>query len=482
MNVSAMEIPPPYEWGWKSSRDHFADDATYTDNPPDGPWFPLFEPPRANWFDVYFNSEGEPEDMGSTNYYGAGWYRYEYWWNMWFYNNPFVPNPKHIWLDFNIDPVGPYPYAEFAINWSTDLWYYEGEPGRPPLPGDDETLYIGREIFPVGPGPNTIDFWIPDYNPEWVSIDFVATDVVINGWIWHECVQTSMDLAFVITGEEIPDTVRNHYKTWLFEYQPFEEIVFVQDQFMEDDLQLVSLEFLSNPVKKVVENDTFDIIRPDDHLTWYRAFGRDTLIEVEYVNQFESTTVVIDYVEWLLVPTQKEGHAPPENLDHYKAYNIQNPMEFPVQLSLEDQFDVMYGSPEFIEVLWPRYFLTPCIKNMEHPQLFDSVTHYVAYEMIPTRYFPLPVATWDQFGSHVLSVLESMWLLVPSKKRVVPPCDPPTIGCPADESQNQNGVYTTTTQWTADDGNPGNPAVNLTSVAVDLAMLPPGISAANVNF
>jgi hypothetical protein len=194
--------PPPYGWGWKSSRDHFMDDATYTDTPPDGPWFPLYEPPRANWFNVYFDAEGFPYDEGSTNYYGQGWYRYEYWWNMWFYNNPFVHQPKHIWLEFFIDPVGPYPYAEFAINWSTDLWYYEGVPGRPPLPGDDETLFIGREVFPVGPGPNTIDFWIDDYNPEWVSIDFVATDVVINGWIWHECVQTSMDLAFVITGHD----------------------------------------------------------------------------------------------------------------------------------------------------------------------------------------------------------------------------------------------------------------------------------------
>jgi len=29
-------------------------------------------------------------------------------------------------------------------------------------------------------------------------------DAMINGWIYHECVETSMDMAFVITGEEIP--------------------------------------------------------------------------------------------------------------------------------------------------------------------------------------------------------------------------------------------------------------------------------------
>ncbi len=205
LNVSALNIEPPFQWGWKNSRDHFMDDAVYTDFAPDGPWFEMYEPPRCNWFDVYFGPIGmPPEDMGSTNYYGQGWYFYEQyqWWNMWFYNNPFTyENPKHIWLEFYIEPVGLMAFAEFAINWSTDIWSMEGEPGRPPLPQDgNEDLFIGRQIFEVFPGSNTIDFWIPDYNPEWVSVDFRAEDVIINGWIWHICVGTSLDLAFVITG------------------------------------------------------------------------------------------------------------------------------------------------------------------------------------------------------------------------------------------------------------------------------------------
>jgi hypothetical protein len=201
LNVSAVNIPEPYKWGWKNSRDHFMDDAVYTDNAPAGPWYPIIEPPRCNWFDVYFNTVGIPQDMGSTNYYGHGWYQYEYWTNMWFYDNPFtVTHPKHIWLQFNIAPVGPVPSAQFAINWSTPEWDTLGM-GRPPLPGENEMLYIGRQVFPVVPGPNTIDFNLP-YNPEWVSVDFVAQDVIINGWIWHECIGTSLDLAFVITGHE----------------------------------------------------------------------------------------------------------------------------------------------------------------------------------------------------------------------------------------------------------------------------------------
>jgi hypothetical protein len=204
--ATQFDMPPPYQWGWKNSRDHFMDDAVWSLDPFIGPWLPIIEPPRCNWFDVYFDGTGLPNDMGSTNYYGHGWYFYEMydWWNMWFYDNPFTyEHPKEITLDFFVEPVGPQSFVEFAINWSTDIWSMEGEPDRPPLPGEDEDLYIGREILPVVFGPNTIQYTIP-YNPEWISIDFRAVDVIINGWIYHECVPTSMDMAFVITGEPLP--------------------------------------------------------------------------------------------------------------------------------------------------------------------------------------------------------------------------------------------------------------------------------------
>ncbi len=201
LNVSALYIDYPYQWGWKTSRDHFMDDAVYTDNPPWGPWYEMYEPPRANWFDVWFDVF-EPIDSGSTNYYGQGWYYYEWydWWNMWFYDNPFtLDQEKHIWMDFFIEDFGG--MAIFALNWSTPEWDELGM-GRPPLPEDgNEDLYIGRQEFEVYPGPNFIDHWLP-YNPEWVSIDFQGAYFRAYGWIWHECVGTSMDLAFVITGEE----------------------------------------------------------------------------------------------------------------------------------------------------------------------------------------------------------------------------------------------------------------------------------------
>jgi hypothetical protein len=205
LSISAVLVDPQnFVWGWKNSRDHFEDDAVFMS--PTGEWVEMYEPPRSNRFSVYFDGAGVPSDQGSTNYYGQGWYYYGMtsWWNMWFYDNPFTyEHSKEINLDMMIDPVGPSPIVQFAINWSTDLWSMEGEPGRPPLPEDEfvNPGYIGRQEFEVYPGDNPIYFTLP-YNPEWVSVDFRGQDVIINGMINHECVQTSMDLAFVITGQE----------------------------------------------------------------------------------------------------------------------------------------------------------------------------------------------------------------------------------------------------------------------------------------
>jgi hypothetical protein len=205
LDISALYIQPPFQWGWKNSTDHFMDDATYTDNAPIGPWIPIIEPPRYNDFLVQFGPDGIPFAWDGTNYYGEGFYGYEYWWNMWFYDNPFTyAQPKLGVIEFYVDPIGPQPWLEFAINWSSDLWSLEGEPGRPPLPGPEE-FYVERQIIgPLEPyGFYSFPIDIP-YNPEWISVDFVAMDVVISGWTQHECVGTSLDLAFVITGEEPP--------------------------------------------------------------------------------------------------------------------------------------------------------------------------------------------------------------------------------------------------------------------------------------
>lgn len=220
-----------------------------------------------------------------------------------------------------------------------------------------------------------------------------------------------------------PDTGRDHFKSWRVLPQQFSGFATVMDQFMRDTLSFTSIELLSNPVMKIHDGDTSHILRPNNHLTWYRASGRDTTIGLGYVNQFESRDVTIGMVEFLLIPTQKLPHAPPESLDHYKAYSIIDAGRIWGGALLEDQFDIGFGFPEYVDSLRPAYFLTPAIKNSEQQLLFDSVTHYVAYEVFPKRFFPTPLAvgTIDQFGSHSLVVMHSQFLLVPSRKILQPP-------------------------------------------------------------
>jgi hypothetical protein len=207
LSISAvLDDPQNFQWGWKNSRDHFEDDAVFMS--PTGEWVEMYEPPRQNYFSAFFQEGGlEVYDQGSTNYYGTGWYYYEDtgWWNIWFYNNPFTyDQTKEIICDFWVWDLGMNFWAYFAINWSTDLWSLEGVPGRPPLPGEDESIYIGRQEYgELQQGHHGFNLTLP-YNPEWVSIDFIVSNGEVEGWISHECVGTSLDLAFVITGEPSP--------------------------------------------------------------------------------------------------------------------------------------------------------------------------------------------------------------------------------------------------------------------------------------
>ncbi|MCP4703884.1 MAG: hypothetical protein GY865_04680 [candidate division Zixibacteria bacterium] len=203
VNISAVlnDIGMPTQWGWKSTLDHWNDDAVWSQSP-DLTWVEIWEPavPIIN----NFTAQNNP----STGFTGTGdgafedmWFEYPSgWWNVWFYDHPLDLDRKkdfHVIVDVQpLDPTVPLDIT-FAINWSTDQW---GDPTSPPLPGTDEDLYIHREIFPVDIGINDIVFEFTTYNPEWVSIDLLGTNYRIQGSIEHTC-RGSLDLAFVVTGD-----------------------------------------------------------------------------------------------------------------------------------------------------------------------------------------------------------------------------------------------------------------------------------------
>jgi hypothetical protein len=222
LNISAVFDETIYQWGWKSSINHWNDDAVWAEWG-DLNWVEMYEPGGTadadtviNDFYVIVDASGHVIDGYGSDPYGDGWYFYEWygWWNIWFYDHPFDParfKTIRIWFDLDIfEPTEP-GYLELAVNWSTDLWSVEN-PGidRPPLPGECEDCYIGRqtlyEDMVFGPGHYQVEAVIPDYNPEWVSIDVRGYNFIIpGGIIEHVCEGTSdpqsLDLSFVITGD-----------------------------------------------------------------------------------------------------------------------------------------------------------------------------------------------------------------------------------------------------------------------------------------
>jgi hypothetical protein len=229
LNISAIIADPVNtQWGWKSTQDHWNDDAVWA-YWGELDWIDMWEPGSGpslvdtNWFGITVDPFGTVLESWGTDHYGQGWYYYPQseWWNIWFYDHPFTYDRyKEVWIEFDaflVDPAQP-AWLEFALNYSTDWWSLTGnpptEPRVPPLPGDDEELGIIRSVALQDvwfDGHYSFGKTIPEYNPEWVSIDVRGYNFYIpDGWIIHECKTDnppqSLDLSFVITGGDGPPT------------------------------------------------------------------------------------------------------------------------------------------------------------------------------------------------------------------------------------------------------------------------------------
>jgi len=169
-------------------------------------WFlePVFR--RQNSAYAHIAADNELIE-GGGNGYESTWYFYpeeqEGWWNIWFYDHPFDPyRTKRISAGIFLYPVVYEGYAEIVFNWSTPAWSDLGL-ARPPLPEDfdgiPEADYIGRSdpIFAgVVPSegvfvdiPCSTYFEIPEYNPEWISLDIRGSGFYLESYsfINHVC-------------------------------------------------------------------------------------------------------------------------------------------------------------------------------------------------------------------------------------------------------------------------------------------------------
>ncbi len=127
LNISAVVADPTATtWGWKSTQDHWNDDAVWA-TWGNLTWIDIWEPaePLADGFTIQVDPTGLFLGGGSQTSFGDGWYFYpaDEWWNIWFYDHPFDPTRRKTgFIDFDLIPTEPgIPgYIEIAVNWSTD--------------------------------------------------------------------------------------------------------------------------------------------------------------------------------------------------------------------------------------------------------------------------------------------------------------------------------------------------------------------------
>ena len=155
-------------------------------------------PPFTDGFYVTFDEAGAFVEGGGDGYEDGTWYEYPNfgWWNEWFYNDPYDDaRVKRIIIKFDVAKVNPGEplNLELVANWSTGEWAgtLNPLPPLPPLSAGDEVLYIGRsdpvEVITAA-GEYEFEYFLPDFNPEWVSVDVRGSNFIItNGTIYHRC-------------------------------------------------------------------------------------------------------------------------------------------------------------------------------------------------------------------------------------------------------------------------------------------------------
>jgi len=147
-------------------------------------------------FNITFDATGWMAEGGGSGYDGGTFFYYPNteWWNEWYYDGVLdLSRVKNVLLTVTITPTGADADATVAINYSSPNYPPgTGQPPLPPLSPEDEAAWIVRDVVFVaqdlaGPVTQTFLHSIINFNPEWVSIDVMGTNVIIEGDICHSC-------------------------------------------------------------------------------------------------------------------------------------------------------------------------------------------------------------------------------------------------------------------------------------------------------
>jgi hypothetical protein len=198
--------------------------------------------------------------------------------------------------------------------------------------------------------------------------------------------------------------------------------VVLDDQFQVNDTVTVDepLQFCA-PTSKNEE----EILAPQEHLTMYVAEEElvpHLLIETE--DQFGVRTLEAVSSRRLLVPTEKNELGFPEELNHFRCYEVAGEPADTV-VGLEDQFGT-----DSVRVERPHYFCNPVAKTplggVTEPILEPDV-HLTCYEIFgPQRAQPQDFSINNQIESDDFTVTSFQLLCVPSEKQSFAPVPSPS--------------------------------------------------------
>lgn len=173
---------------------------------------------------------------------------------------------------------------------------------------------------------------------------------------------------------------------------------------------------LLNPAQKIHNGNTFPSVDEDEHLTAYRLRTADEPVrQVWLENQFGQQVWTIGNPLFLYAPAQKQGHAFPDSLDHYKCYEVLNnggAVDAAVEVS--DQF--LPSTPTTVRE--GKLFCVP-VRKRHRDQFYpinNPVGHLAVYSIDPITMDALDRMVRDQFDERTITVLGASRLVAESRK------------------------------------------------------------------
>jgi hypothetical protein len=205
-----------------------------------------------------------------------------------------------------------------------------------------------------------------------------------------------------------------HFRCYTISQQTPEpaETVTLTDQFMGPHTLTVDepLEFCA-PTSK----DGLPILRPEEHLTMYRAPAELTPhLTVSTEDQFGERTLEVVGARMLLVPTEKEELGFPTRLNHYWCYQAEGP-RVSSRVTLDDQFGT-----DLVRVERPKLFCNPVekIHDGQRFRIVERKVHLTCYEIFaPQRTTATTFSARNQFEQDMFTVTSFEFLCVPSEKK-----------------------------------------------------------------